>query len=1055
MNVTRIWDPDTLKPLHVVMIVITTAALAGSFLFLSVAESPGPVDGAIEWQPNSPLRALVSALCLNYEFPTFHADAVKSLVFALATGLALLVTGIAVSRGGAPGQERTDADIIKGGNDESVGKAESARRQIAPLVAAQIIAGIYLLWSLVSSGWSNALGLALGGTALLAIQFLWAFSLGNTMNRAAARTAAYVFLAVTAVCALIAIWYIQVRNPTLRAKFPFGNPLFLSTCLIPGLLIGLSVVYGVVARLATPGAMRRLPALMLALAGIVLGGWAFYLARSRGPAAGLVLGVLALFFFVLPRGRRWIAVVIGLLLVLAGWRMYTGMASAPSPTGRDATLRLRGYAWSYAMRMFEEHPLRGHGQGGFALVGDSYAAEKREGDPLGQSDVEMDPLALGARLDHAHNEWLEVLADLGSVGFVLIACVLLLTLLAGTATLDEPMDPGHRAALMGLMASLVGVCVAECFGVGLRLGAVPVVFFTALGLIWAMSRSPMSDLVGALSTRRVGRSVFLVASILAAIGILALARADWAAARNSYEASRLVHEQKYEQAMELLTRPQRQLNPARALRDLRRLSNAYRLKSRDLQLRYFDRINRAVQADPPDPNLWNLAGADRNVSLAYHGLSAKTYMDLVTYSPGYVDSGWIEYWLNRILLEYAAADGNEPSATNYLQGMADALKRELSRQPYNMNVTLEYLRTAGAALDMRTILVTLAKPLRHEPVSNASAEFAIMVADRPEFGPAFSSILPKAASIAEQTYIPAPTDAVAQWAPEILRIAGVIRFARGDYAAAEEALALAASAYDKMSLVAGAPMGVAGCLVKLAEARFMVSPQDPSLAMETLERANATAPDSEQGRRFVDGNRRGILTVYHLASGDEAAAAEILRGDDESVPVETVNSRLSAAYTDLCYRLIHRPGAEMPEACAGWLKRAGELDPRNANVYSLSADLAYRMEDYEGTVRYLRLALRAGVSPQRVVQFLAHARQRQPLFKPFDELWDELVPEEAAPKTKPPAPSGAADESPEQEGLPEEPGPDAVAPPETGKPDDSATQSGAATEEPPDSHPLP
>ena len=104
-----------------------------------------------------------------------------------------------------------------------------------------------------------------------------------------------------------------------------------------------------------------------------------------------------------------------------GWWYLLGTADAFSPTGRSPTLRLRLYAWQYAWRLFTERPFTGHGQAGFVRLGDSFTVE----------DVLADPLVFESRISHAHNEWLEVLADLGSVGLVLLAAGLLLTLRAG------------------------------------------------------------------------------------------------------------------------------------------------------------------------------------------------------------------------------------------------------------------------------------------------------------------------------------------------------------------------------------------------------------------------------------------------------------------------------------------------------------------------------------------------------------------------------------------------------------------------------------------------
>ena len=95
MSLIRIRDPDALQPLHVVLICIVTGTLLGGFLFLSAAESQTLVDGAVEWRVDSPLRAIVQLLCLNYHFPTIHAGAIKVYLLGLGSGLAVLALSIA------------------------------------------------------------------------------------------------------------------------------------------------------------------------------------------------------------------------------------------------------------------------------------------------------------------------------------------------------------------------------------------------------------------------------------------------------------------------------------------------------------------------------------------------------------------------------------------------------------------------------------------------------------------------------------------------------------------------------------------------------------------------------------------------------------------------------------------------------------------------------------------------------------------------------------------------------------------------------------------------
>ncbi|MEK7756899.1 MAG: hypothetical protein AAB385_06775, partial [Planctomycetota bacterium] len=220
MNVIRIGEQDALRPLHVVMIFLVSMTLAGGFLLLSAAESVTLVDSAIEWQIESPLRAVVQLLCLNYQLPTINAGEIKGYILGIGAALAVLAVSIAALARRPGGEEETGAI-------EPDGESSSPRRpQIAPLLAAQFLVVLYLLWSFASSRWSSAPQLAVGGSILLTIQFLWAFALGVGLSPRAVRIVSQMVVLVTSATAAIAIWYYFGRNPVLRAKFPFGNPNF-------------------------------------------------------------------------------------------------------------------------------------------------------------------------------------------------------------------------------------------------------------------------------------------------------------------------------------------------------------------------------------------------------------------------------------------------------------------------------------------------------------------------------------------------------------------------------------------------------------------------------------------------------------------------------------------------------------------------------------------------------------------------------------------------------------------------------------------------------------
>ena len=85
MKIVRISDPDQIKPLHVAMVLLVAVTLAGSCLLTSGAHREILHDGQVEWGPDSPLRALVSVLNLQFTQTTSKGVEIKSLVFGLGS----------------------------------------------------------------------------------------------------------------------------------------------------------------------------------------------------------------------------------------------------------------------------------------------------------------------------------------------------------------------------------------------------------------------------------------------------------------------------------------------------------------------------------------------------------------------------------------------------------------------------------------------------------------------------------------------------------------------------------------------------------------------------------------------------------------------------------------------------------------------------------------------------------------------------------------------------------------------------------------------------------
>jgi|CXWL01.1.fsa_nt_gi O-antigen ligase len=974
----------TLDRLTAVMIVVATLTLAGGYFLLSAAESLTLVDGAVAWQAESPLRAVVQLLCLNYQFPTINAGDIKGYVLGMGVAVALTALGIAAL------VRVRDASVVSmdPGDAESFDDSDTRYRthnRFPLLVAAQFLAVLYLLWSFASVRWSQAPDIAVAGSTLLAVPFLWALLLANTVGAVGVRYIVRGFLVITLTTSLVAVWYYYGRNPTLRAKFPFGNPTFLSACLIPGFTLTVVWICHAICQVKSTRSKSSLLCALLAACALAAALWAFRLTDSRGAQVGLGAAVFTAMFFAL-RGRWRIApIALAVMLGVAGWFYYADAAKT-SLAGRGDSLRLRGYAWSYALRMFADRPFTGHGQGGYALLGDSFVA----------NDILNDPLVFDGPIDHAHNEWLETLADLGIVGAVLIAAVVVLTLIGVHFSLWRNGDSEHRWYLIGLAGSLVGLAVEECAGVGLRVSEVPVAFYTVLGLTWAGATCDRFKLP-AWSSKAAWRGIGLgVVCIAAALGAMSITQLDFQSARSSFEIQQLLSLGKTDEALQLAERGLWRLSPQRALTSRYQIADAYVRWGERAIHRATDRDQKARAIEPADARILELARVD--IAMAEEAIRAGGHAlkELIERSPGYINSGLLDYRINLVRAQAAFLRNDREASEASRKNAVAGLERELLRQPFRSDLANAYARFARPDVPVSRILAVLARPLRYEPITEETAHSLQELAQ----ASATQEVLARSMSAADSPEAVAPGDPMmieAKWAPEITRMSAALNFMRGQYETAAAQLDLAAQRYA--ALPRPPTLGEAATSLERAEALFYANPEAPEVALAQANRAMELAPHSRLGRELQASVRQRMIQ-YHLAADHEEEALRLLtqsastRVADDVVTRELGTQLRKLSETLLLQRreamILRKPADTLFPKLERWLQRAIELNPDDFSARYIAADLALHAGNDIEAANHLREALHSGLDPADAARFLQMAVERAPESAALKALAKEL-----------------------------------------------------------------
>jgi len=455
------------RGVQIALLVLLLAGMAGVLLIGSPAQRGRPEDAVRQpfdiraWRPYSVLRRIADASSLYYRVGT-------RLITSLAAAGVLGLVGIA-----ALGGRRRDEP-----QDEAVRRADYWRR-----VATGCLVG-YVAFSAASAMWAHSWRDALGRTALEATWVLLAVGVGWALRPRWLGSLARGIVVVSVVVAILSTWYwIERQGATDRLGWgwPIANPLFVAAVLLPGLIFA---VAGTARSLAAAVQAHSGPAWRAAAAygaaAIVLA-VTIWMTDSRGPMLAAGVGLVALPLFVLRGRGRLVAGGAALaLIVLAG--VAVGATGLYRGAFRQRTMQERFHIWRYALDMWREQPAAGWGAGSYQLVADSLSGPDR----LARPEV------LGsAWADHAHNEYLEQLADLGVVGLLLTVAALGATWLGVLTRRDEGVADGWVVAAAG--AALAALAAEESFNVALRLEPLPVVMGTVWGMALAAGRRAMAQ----------------------------------------------------------------------------------------------------------------------------------------------------------------------------------------------------------------------------------------------------------------------------------------------------------------------------------------------------------------------------------------------------------------------------------------------------------------------------------------------------------------------------------------------------------------------------------
>jgi O-antigen ligase len=972
MALIRISDVRELRASHVIMLAIALVALAGVALLTSADKTQALPDGAVAWRPDSPLLAIVEILNLQNRQPTVRGTAIKYLVHGLASGAGLMVAILGLVALGRQASTAADAETVIDIEKVAARPGGTEKRHVDPTRTAQALLLAYLAWAFLSATWSHAPGFSVRGATLVAIQAAWAFALGFGLNRRAATWAGNALLAVLSVTAVVAIAYHRERNPTLRASYPIGNPLLLAGVLIPALVLAAAMMVKALTDVRRGKVLRGIAMVAYALVAALATGYAFKLAASRGPAVGLGIAALGIMYF--AGGKRWkiaatALAIIGLVFVAS---KFYAARDASSATGRSTTIRVRLHSWDYGLQLLAANPLRGAGQGAYALTAERFVTPE---------DVLADPEGEEYRFSNAHCEWLEVGGELGSIGLVLVISALGLTLLGVARTAPTVVVPQQRWTLIGLGAALVGLCAAEAFSVGLRLEGFPLVFYTVLGLVWALTRPLAASEVAIFSRQRALGVMAGLAGIALGLVVIEVARADYASARAEFDAGLAFDEADYTRAADLAEQGYRdRLSPQRRSTAMYGSAAMYIRIGEALRQQYLTRLATAQskgQIDAAFAAHLQDSRAQLLASLAEGGsvLDRLQAADLSRY-----EVGWLVYSLNLLRADLADMEGDGATAAASRHAGATALEQQLLRRPFEPNLAARFVAEVAGSIEPGALLELLARPLR---LRRAPPAYAEIVDAWGKSQPFAEVVVPMLDALSQRPVEELAALAEEPWAAEKLRVGALAAFLHGDNIRAIGYLNQASKLYER--LTPRAPLAYASTLAELADAQFANDPVNPDLAMKTAEQAVKDAPRSEFGRALAETVGQRLL-IYRLAAGQEQKARDMIVRLTGATGAE-LDALLADRYVNLAYGVFNQMAVRKPEQLLVWSRRAVELAPDFAPAWFLAADLAILDGETYDFVRTLFQVFRCGGSAENISALVDRALPKFPDLEILHDLY--------------------------------------------------------------------
>lgn len=266
----------------------------------------------------------------------------------------------------------------------------------------------------------------------------------------------------------------------------FGNVNFFAEYLIVPLPIAVSLFF------TTQNKLKKI----LLLIGIIVMSASLTATFTRGSYLGFGVSLIFMsFLFLISRGKKFIkknrkifiiiltvVIIITFLFIIPNPLNKSGTAIEKiksrisiSQLSQSSSIKRRIATWKFTILMIKDHPLLGSGIGTYKYNTLKYQAEFfKQG--------ENRSLYPHGFADKAHNEYLQLWAEIGIVGLGIFIWLIISYFSCGIKILRKIKDEYKQGIIIGLMGSVVAVLIDGLFGFPLHLPATVILFWLVLAL---------------------------------------------------------------------------------------------------------------------------------------------------------------------------------------------------------------------------------------------------------------------------------------------------------------------------------------------------------------------------------------------------------------------------------------------------------------------------------------------------------------------------------------------------------------------------------------------